>query len=103
MADVFSRAMDTVFDSEIGLDATFSHQGGDPADVRVLVSAPDETYQSFGQERVSETTQIEIRVSEAALVSVGDEFVVGGVTYKVGGQPRRDPRRLKWICEAPEV
>lgn len=106
MADPFSAAVDEVFNSSIGVAATYTLPGGSPLDsvtVRVIASAPDDTFSGFGRERVSATTNIEVRVSEVGTAEIGGEFVVDGVTYRIGAAPVRDARRLKWICEAPAV
>lgn len=102
---VFSLAVDDLFtDRDLARDATFTPDGGDPVAVRVLVGQPDRIVGGFGGTRLwSQTTRVDVRVSDVAVIAEGDRFTIDGVDYVVQGEPVRDAERLVWTVEAVEA
>ncbi len=99
----FSAMVDALFaDPILAKDAIYTPAGGaawaDP--VRVMLSQPDELASPFARPVVSETTTIEVRVSEIAAPAKGDVFAVGGTAYEVNEKPVRDGERLTWTMAA---
>jgi hypothetical protein len=98
----FSAAIDAIFaDANMAADATW-RVGGDPPGVpcRVILTRPDLT-QSFGDARItSETTMLDVRVSEIAAPAAGDTVTIGTEVLVIQGEPQRDRERLAWKCEA---
>lgn len=76
--------------------------GGDGSGlaVRVIFREADRIAQ-FGEGRfITDSTLLDVRVSEAALVSKGDTFeLADGELLEVRGDPTRDAERLTWTCE----
>jgi len=96
----FAAAMDAIFqDANMAADATWSPQGGAPLPVRVIRKAPDELT-SFGAARIlSDTTLVDVRVSEVANPRPGDAITIGPDTFTIQGEPKRDRERLIWTLE----
>lgn len=98
----FSAAIDAIFaDPNMAADAIW-RAGGIPPDVpcRVILTRPDLT-SSFGDARVtSETTMLDVRVSEVAAPAAGDTVTIGAEVLVIQGEPLRDRERLAWKCEA---
>ena len=96
----FAAAMDAIFqDANMAADATWSPQGGAPLPVRVIRKAPDELT-SFGAARIlSDTTLVDVRVSEAANPRPGDTITIGPDTFTIQGEPKRDREQLIWTLE----
>lgn len=89
-----------IFDDVLGVDATYTPDGGDPVAVRVIPSQADgEMSFNGGALRVSGNV-FQVPVAQAPALAAGDTLVVDGVTYTVRGAPARDARRLIWTCEA---
>jgi hypothetical protein len=63
----------------------------------VIARRPD-TIVGFGETHIhAETAMFEVRASEVANPSPGDQLTVGGDNFVVQGEPeRRDPDRLVW-------
>jgi len=96
----FAAAIDAIFaDANMAADATWTPQGGVPLPVRVVRKAPDELT-SFGAARIlSDTTLVDVRVSEMASVKSGDTIIIGADTFTIQGEPKRDRERLIWSLE----
>ena len=96
----FAAAMDAIFaDINMATEATWTPQGGAPLPVRVIRKAPDELT-TFGAARIlSDTTIIDVRVSEMPTPKPGDTIIIGADTFTIQGEPRRDSERLIWTLE----
>ena len=94
-----SETLDVTF-AEFGIDALYTPQGGDSVNIRVIATRPDEIV-GFGDTRVhTETTLFEVRASEVAQPSPGDQLTVDGADYVIQGEPeRRDLHRLVWTLD----
>lgn len=97
----FSTAIDAIFaDPNMAVDAIYRASGdGDPVDVRVMRSRPDESAIYTGARFVADTIRLELRVSEVADLNVGDTFEIDGETFAVQGEPLRDAERLWWTAD----
>ncbi|WP_422074100.1 head-tail joining protein [Tranquillimonas rosea] len=100
--DAIARGMDAVFtDPNMAESATYTPAGGgESATVRVILRRPDVVSDFNRGQFVSDTTEFDIRVSDAPELRAGDTIDLGDETLTVVGEPRRDPRRLKWTAEA---
>ena len=98
--NAFAAAMDAIFeDANMAVEATWTPQGGAPMPVRVIRKAPDELT-TFGSARIlSETTFIDVRVSDMASPKPGDTIIIGSDTFTIQGEPKRDRERLIWTLE----
>ena len=98
--NAFAAAIDAIFqDQNMAAEATWTPQGGVPLPVRVIRKAPDELT-SFGAARIlSDTTIIDVRVSEMPSVKSGDTIIIGADTFTIQGEPKRDRERLIWTLE----
>ncbi len=96
----FAAAMDALFqDVNLGFDATWYPAGGAPVPVRVIRKAPDEVT-SFGSAQIlSDTTLVDVRVSEMPDPKPGDGISIGAENFTIQGEPRRDRDRLLWTLE----
>lgn len=99
--NAFAAAIDVLFaDPNLGWDAVYTPEGGEPGTVRVFRRQPDAALE-FGDTRLSTTTAVfDVRLSEVASPKAGDLLVVEAETYLIQGQPRRDGGRLIWTIEA---
>ena len=97
MTSVFASAIDGLFaDSNIARDATYIAHGGTPQLVRVITRRADEVT-GFGEARLwSETTRVDLRVSEVANPRPGDRIEIEGEAFNIQGEPMRDRERLVW-------
>ncbi len=98
--NAFAAAMDAIFaDINMAVDAIWYPAGGAPVPVRVIRKAPDEVT-SFGSAQVlSETTLVDVRVSEMANPKPGDGISIGADNFTIQGEPKRDRDRLIWTIE----
>ncbi len=96
----FAVAMDAIFaDVNMAVDATWYPAGGAPQPIRVIRKAPDEVT-GFGSAQIlSDTTNIDVRVSEMADPKPGDGIAIGAENLKIQGEPKRDRDRLLWTLE----
>jgi len=98
---VFVGAIDDLFaDPNLTREAVWRAGGsGVPVTVRIVVRRPDRV-SDFGATRLrSETTVVDIRVSDAPALASGDAFGIEGETYVVQGEPLRDAEHLIWTAE----
>jgi len=102
--NTFAAAMDAIFaDANMAVEATWTPQGGVPLPVRVIRKAPDELT-SFGAARImSDTTIIDVRVSEMPSVKPDDTIIIGADTFTIQGEPKRDRERLIWTLDLRPV
>jgi len=98
--NAFAAAMDALFANvNLGLDATWYPAGGAPQPVRVIRKAPDEVT-GFGSAQIlSDTTLVDVRVSEMANPKPGDGISIGAENFTIQGEPKRDRDRLLWTLE----
>ena len=96
----FAAAVDTLFaDASIATDATYTPDGGSAAPVRVVLRRPDAVTEFGGAQVWSETTRVDLRVSEMANPRPGDGITIGGETFVIQGEPTRDRERLVWTVD----
>lgn len=96
----FAAAIDDLFaDPNIGRDAVYTPEGGAPVPVRVVAGRAD-TITDFGDARLwSETTRIDLRVTEVPNPRPGDRIEIGGDAFLIQGEPVRDRERLVWTVD----
>ena len=102
----FERAIDSQF-SHLGKNATFHARSNIDSsvlkDIKIIARRPD-GYFEIGEESMhAENPQIEFRVSEVALPSLGDEVHLNGKVYRIEEEPRLDLHQLVWIAKALPV
>ena len=98
----FSAAIDAIFaDPNMAADAVWRAGGSGPATpCRVILTRPDLT-STFGDSRItSDTTMLDVRVSQVASPMAGDTVTIGTEVLVIQGEPLRDRERLAWKCEA---
>ena len=97
---VFAAAIDNLFaDPNIAIKATYVADGGTPVLVRVVTRRADEVT-NFGDARLwSETTRIDLRVTEVLNPRPGDRIEIEGEAFIIQGEPMRDRERLIWTVD----
>ena len=100
MPDALSAALAALFaDPNIGRDAVYIAEGGAPVLVRVVTRRADEVT-GFGEARLwSETTRIDLRVTEVPDPRPGDRIELEGEDFIIQGEPMRDRERLIWTVD----
>jgi len=97
----FAGLVDRLFaDPNLGRDATWEPAEGEPILVRVVARRADSVTEFGGARLWSETTRLDLRVSEVAHPRPGDRIVIDGEAFVVQGEPMRDRERLVWTIEA---
>ena len=102
--DPFDGALDAIFASVIGIDATFRPAGGGSQPVRLIPSRAEESVDLSTVRVVSETNLFDLRVSEVAAVAAGDKLQLDGEAFEreIKKHPkRRDTRKKVWTLSAP--
>jgi len=96
----FAAAIKMLFaDPSIGAEAIYTSDGGAPVLVRAVIRRPDEVT-SFGDARLwSETTRIDLRVTEVLNPRPGDRIEIDGEAFLIQGEPVRDRERLVWTVD----
>ena len=96
----FTSDAGAIFDGPLGVDATYTPDGGSAAPVRVIPDLADSS-DRFGEANFrSVSARFWLLVADVAAPVAGDTLTVDGATYTVQGAPVRDERRLKWRIEA---
>ena len=100
MTSVFASAMDVLFaDPNIGVEAVYIADGGAPLLVRAVARRAD-AVSDFGDARLwSETTRIDLRVTEVPAPRPGDRIEIDGDAFLIQGEPVRDRERLVWTVD----
>ena len=96
----FSAVVDALFnDPNIGREAIYTSAGGAPVLVRI-VSRQADAVTDFGDARLwSETTKVDLRVTEVATPRPGDRIEIDGEAFLIQGEPVRDRERLVWTVD----
>jgi len=96
----FDTAIATLFaDPNLATDAMFAPQIGAAIPLRVIMRAPD-MFQKMGSSTIeTPTTLLEVKVADCPSLTPGDQFIIGGDSYTVQGEPRRDEFRLTWTVD----
>ncbi|MCX5478046.1 hypothetical protein OSH08_03465 [Kaistia geumhonensis] len=96
----FAAAMGALFaDPNIGRDAVYIADGGAPVLVRVVARRAD-AITDFGDARLwSESTRIDLRVTEVPAPRPGDRVEIDGDAFLIQGEPVRDSERLVWTVD----
>ncbi|MEM5472908.1 hypothetical protein WNZ14_14335 [Hoeflea sp. AS60] len=97
---VFAAAVDLLFaDTNIGRDAVYTATGGAPVLLRVVARRAD-AIADFGDARLwSETTRIDLRVTEVPAPRPGDRIEIDDDAFLIQGEPVRDRERLVWTVD----
>ena len=96
--NAFASAMNVIFaDPNMAVDATWFAGGTGPGvAIRVIRKSPDEVT-PFGAARIlSETTQLDARVTDMPTPSPGDLLRIGLEDFILQGEPKLDRERLIW-------
>ena len=98
---VFTAAMDRIYSNPsmavaaLWMSATTSEE----RTIRVIRRAPDQITE-FGAGRfVSDTTMVDVRLSDLPDPRPGDLIVIGADSFTVQGEPMRDRERLIWSLD----
>ena len=93
-------ALDALFaDTHLARDVVYTAEGGAPSLVRAILLRPDDVT-NFGDARLwSETTRIDLRVTEVATPHPGDRIEIDGDAFLIQGEPVRDRERLVWTVD----
>ena len=97
----FAAAVDALFrDPHLTEPALYRAGGsGDGVPVRIARRAPD-VLTPWGEARiVSDTTLVEVRVSDLPEPRPGDLIVLGAESFLIQGEPLRDRDRLIWTID----
>lgn len=96
----FVAAVGALFaDPNIGRDAVYIAEGGAPQRVRVVARRAD-AVTDFGDARLwSETTRIDLRVTEVPSPRPGDRIEIDSDAFLIQGEPVRDRERLVWTVD----
>jgi hypothetical protein len=96
----FDAAVGALFaDPNLGRDAVYTADGGAPVMVRVVARRAD-AITDFGDARLwSETTRIDLRISEVPNPRPGDGIEIDGEAFLIQGEPVRDRERLVWTVD----
>lgn len=96
----FDAAVAALFaDPSIGRDAVYIANGGAPVLVRVIARRAD-SISDFGDARLwSETTRIDVRISEVPNPRPGDRIEIDSEAFLIQGEPVRDRERLVWTVD----
>lgn len=98
---VFAAAMDRIYaNPSIAADAVWiSATTSEERPIRVIPRAPDRISE-FGAGRfVSDTTMVDVRVSDLPDPHPGDLIVIGTDSFTIQGEPVRDRERLIWTLD----
>jgi len=95
-----AMALDALFaDDNIAREAIYTPEGGAPVLVRAVARRADETT-GFGDARIwSETTRLDLRVTEVPQPRPGDRIEIDGEAFLIQGEPVRDRERLVWTVD----
>jgi len=98
---VFATAMERIFANVDMAVAAVWISGGTSEErpIRVIHRAPDQITE-FGATRIlSDTTTVDVRVSELPEPRPGDLIILGTDSYVIQGEPVRDTERLTWTLD----
>jgi hypothetical protein len=96
----FAGLVDRVFaDPNLARDAVYEPADGELVTVRVIARRADAVTEFGGAQLWSETTRLDLRVSEVAEPRPGDRIVVDSEAFVVQGEPVRDRERLVWTID----
>lgn len=99
--NAFAAAMERIFASaDMAVAAVWiSGSTSEERPIRVIRRAPDRMT-DFGAARLlSDTTTVDVRVSELADPSLGDLIILGTESFVIQGEPVRDSERLVWSLD----
>jgi hypothetical protein len=104
VTSAFAPAVDTLFaDPHIARDAVYVAGGSAPVLVRVVARRADAII-DFGDARLwSETTRLDLRVSDVPNPRAGDRIEIDGEAFLIQGEPVRDRERLVWTVDLRPV
>ncbi len=96
----FAAAIGAIFaDPNVGRDAVYIADGGTPILARVVARRAD-AVTDFGDARLwSETTRIDLRMTEVPNPRPGDRVEIEGDAFLIQGEPVRDRERLVWTVD----
>ena len=97
---VFAAAMDRIYaNPSMAAAVWFSSTTSEERPIRVIARAPDRIT-DFGAGRfVSNTTVVDVRVSDLPDPRSGDLIVIGTDSFTIQGEPIRDRERLIWTLD----
>lgn len=99
--NVFAAALDAIFDDpNMALDGWHRDGTGNVTQVRLIMRNPDEVGIFNDGRFVTDSTILEVRLSEIPNMAPGDTVQIDGDIYEIRSEPRRDAQRMILRCEA---
>ena len=97
----FAIATDMLFaDPNLSTPAIYQQVGvGAERAVRVMRRNPDRMVEFGAARLVSDSSVLDVRISDCPELAAGDRFEIAGEIFTVQGTPRRDRERLVWTAE----
>ena len=98
---IFADAMDLIYANPsmaaaaVWISATTSEE----RPIRVIRRAPDRITEFAAARFVSDSTMVDVRVSDLADPRPGDLIVIGADSFTIQGEPVRDRERLIWALD----
>lgn len=94
----FAADLAAILDGPLAVDAQWFAGGSPPAvPLRAIFLQPDEV-QEYGISRVvSDMRRMTVAVADMPSPAIGDVIEVGSEAFAIHSEPRRDPRRLRWV------
>lgn len=101
----FAAAIELIFaDPNMAADALWLPAGVPPGQpVRVIRRAQDEVTDYGGARIWSETSRVDVRVSDVPAPAPGDVVEIAGERFTVQGEPLRDREQLVWAVDLRAV
>ncbi|UWQ90411.1 hypothetical protein K3727_16770 [Rhodobacteraceae bacterium M382] len=99
--NAFATAMERIFaDTNMAAAAVWiSGSTSEERPIRIIRRAPDHITE-FGAARIlSDTTTVDVRVSELPNPQPGDLIILGTDSFVIQGEPTRDSERLIWALD----
>ena len=96
----FADALEVLFmDANLSVEIWHRDSEGQFARAWGILRRPDEITE-FGSARlVSDTTRIDVRVTDIPDPRPQEQILIGDETFLIQGEPRRDRERLVWTIE----
>jgi len=99
--NAFATAMDRIFAHPgMAVQAVWISAGtSEERTIRAIRRAPDRITSFGGARLLSDTTMLDVRVSDLPDPRPGDLFVMGSESFVIQGEPVRDRERLVWTLD----
>lgn len=97
---VWDDALADLHASDMATAAVYTPAGGDPIEIRVVLSVPSREFSLNEGRLMLGTHELQVRRIDVAQPAIGDAVTINGEDLRINSEPMLDVEGVSWTCWA---